>query len=235
MQSGERNSIRVVGARTHNLKNVSVEIPRDKVVVITGPSGSGKTSLAIDTLSAEAQRQYFESLSIQSRPFFKLLPAADVDMIEGLPPTVFIDQATGYRSRRSTVGTMTEIYDYFRLLFARCGKLHCQGCGQAIERTTIDQIHRWALGLPKRTKIIVLAPLMEAQSGLPGETLDMIRRERLVRVRIDGQIQDIDQVGPLQPSRGHSIDAVTDRLIVRSEMESRLLEAIAMAERLARG
>lgn len=188
------DSIQVVGAKTHNLKNISLQIPRDQLVVITGRSGSGKSSLAVDTIFAEGQRQYMESLSLFSRQFFKQLPYADVDRIIGLPPTLCLDQNHGITNRRSTVGTITEIYDYLRLLMARVGKIHCRQCGQTIEQHTPQQIRDRLLELPERTKIMILAPVPNDGNCDIQPVLKRVRRERLVRVRIDGEIFDIDQV-----------------------------------------
>lgn len=227
------NSIQVVRANTHNLKNVSLNIPRDQLVVITGRSGSGKSSLAIDTIFAEGQRQYIESLSIYSRQFFKQLPAANVESITGLPPTICLDQNQGTVNRRSTVGTITEIYDYLRLLMARVGKIHCYECRQPITQHTPNQIVDLLMQLPERTKIMVLAPIVTDSIVDPATILKQIRRERLVRVRVDGAIYDIEQVPDLDPKIPHSIDAVTDRIIIREEVDSRLLEAIEFAERLS--
>jgi excinuclease ABC subunit A len=227
--------IRIVGAKTHNLKNIDLTIPRDQLVVFTGPSGSGKSSLAIDTLAAEGQRQYFQSLSLHSRQFFKQLAAANVDFIEGLPPTIFIDQATGYRNRRSTVGTLTEVQDYLRVLLARCGQFRCYRCHQPIVQHTLQQIERWVLNLPEKTKIMVLAPLSDSSTGDHSAIIDSIRRERLVRVRIDGTIFDIDRVPHLDADMPHSIAAVTDRLIVRPDIAPRLGEAVSLAVRVSGG
>lgn len=227
--------IRVTGARVHNLKNVDVEIPRDQLVVITGPSGSGKSSLAIDTLCAEGQRQYVESLSIYSRQFFDQLPRPDVDLIEGLQPTLCLDQSHYTSSRRSTVGTITEVYDFLRVLLARTGEIHCYQCDQPIRQQTPQQIRDTLLKLPERTKIMILAPMVMQQAGAHKDVLKTIRRERLVRVRVDQQIHDIDQVPEIEAGTKHSIEAITDRIIIREGIEARLLEAIDNAVRISNG
>ncbi len=183
--------IQVFGARTHNLKNITLEIPRDRLVVVTGLSGSGKSSLAVDTIFAEGQRQYMESLSLFSRQFFKQLPYADVDRVEGLPPTVCLDQKHGVTNRRSTVGTITEIHDYLRLLMARVGTIRCYQCGAEIIQHTPQQIRDRLLELPERTKIMVMAPMSAGEGSDPRAILKQVRRERLVRVRIAGEIFDI--------------------------------------------
>ncbi len=225
-------SIQIIGARTHNLKNIDVEIPRDQVVVITGLSGSGKSSLAFDTLYAEGQRQYVESLSIFSRQFFNQIPKADVDQVIGLQPTLCLDQSHHSSNRRSTVGTITEIYDYLRLLFARVGDIHCYQCGQAIKQQTPQQIRDRLLELPERTKVMILAPLVKEQTGGTPETIKKIRRERLVRARVNGVVHDIDQLPTLHEGQAWTIEAVTDRIIIRDGIESRLLESIDNAIRL---
>ena len=229
------DSIQVFGARTHNLKNISVQIPRDQLVVITGRSGSGKSSLAVNTIFAEGQRQYMESLSLFSRQFFKQLPYADVDRIEGLPPTLCLDQKHGVTNRRSTVGTITEIYDYLRLLMARAGKIHCCQCGQPIVQHTPQQIRDRLLELPERTKIMVMAPVPNDGNEDLQPVLKQVRRERLVRVRIDGEIFDIDQVPESKRKSKAAIEAVTDRIIIREGVSGRLLEAIEFADRLSGG
>ena len=226
------NTVQIIGARTHNLKNINVEIPRDQVVVITGLSGSGKSSLAFDTLYAEGQRQYVESLSIFSRQFFNQIPKADVDQIIGLQPTLCLDQSHHSSNRRSTVGTITEIYDYLRLLFARVGDIHCYQCGQAIKQQTPQQIRDRLLELPERTKVMILAPLVKGQTGQNVEAIKKIRRERLVRARVNGVVHDIDQLPVLLESQTYRIEAVTDRIIIREGIESRLLEALDNAIRV---
>lgn len=225
-------SIQIIGARTHNLKNINVEIPRDRVVVITGLSGSGKSSLAFDTLYAEGQRQYVESLSIYSRQFFNQIPKADVDQVVGLQPTLCLDQSHHSSNRRSTVGTITEIYDYLRLLFARVGEIHCYQCGQEIKQQTPQQIRDRLLELPERTKVIILAPLVKDQTGGIAEAIKKIRRERLVRARVDGAVHDIDQLPTLHEDQPRTIEAVTDRIIIREGIESRLLESLDNAIRI---
>jgi len=227
------DSIRITGARTHNLKNLNVDIERDKLVVVTGRSGSGKSSLAFDTLYAEGQRQYIESLSIYSRQFFNQLPRADVDSIEGLQPTLCLDQSHCNFNRRSTVGTVTEVYDFLRILMARVGKIHCYGCGSPIQQQTPQQIRDSMMQLAERTKVMVLAPMVTEQPGLHEDVFKKIRRERLVRVRVDGEIQDIDQLPPLTSNQKHSIAAITDRIIIREGIDARLLEAIDNAVRIS--
>ena len=226
-------SIVVHGARTHNLKNVSVEIPRNQMVVITGRSGSGKSSLAFDTIYAEGQRQYIECLSIYARQFLNQLPRADVDLIEGLQPTLCLDQDNRTSSRRSTVGTVTEVYDFLRLLMARVGDIRCYQCGETIRQQTATEIRDEMLELPERTKVMILSPQVTGETGLHTDVFAKIRKERLVRVRVDGEILDIDQLSPLAPHQEHFVEAVTDRIIVREGIESRLLEAIDGAIRIS--
>ena len=217
------------------MKNIDVEIPRGQLVVITGRSGSGKSSLAIDTLYAEGQRQYVESLSIYSRQFFDQLPRPDVDLIEGLQPTLCLDQSHYSSNRRSTVGTITQVYDFLRVLLARTGEIHCHQCDQPIRQQSPQQIRDALLKFPERTKIMILAPMVTQQAGAQKDVLKTIRRERLVRVRVDQQIHDIDQVPEIQPGTKHSIEAIADRIIIREGIESRLLEAIDNAVRISTG
>ena len=226
-------SIQITGARTHNLKNISLQIPRQQLVAITGRSGSGKSSLAIDTLFAEGQRQYIESLSLYSRQFFSQLPRADVDRIEGLQPTLAIGQLRRSSNRRSTVGTITEVYDYLRLLMARVGEIHCWGCGCLIQQQTPVEIRDRILDLPERAKVMILSPVTVQQTGAHQDTFKTIRKEGLVRVRVDGTIHDIDQLPVLDPKKPHTIEAVADRIIVREGIEDRLLEAIDNAVRIS--
>ena len=229
------SGIVVSGARTHNLKNVSLTLPHDRLTVITGPSGSGKSSLALDTVFAESQRQYLETLSLFARQFVEQLPRPDVDSIEGLLPALRVDQQALASQPRSTVGTLTEIHDYLRILFARAGTMRCPGCGDPIRQQTPEQIARWILGLAEGTKLILLAPLVRGRRGKHEEILERVRSERLVRVRVDGQLCDIDQVTPLNPKQLHDIEAVTDRLVVRAGIESRLTESLDLALRLSGG
>ena len=225
--------IQITGARTHNLKNISLQIPRQQLVAITGRSGSGKSSLAIDTLFAEGQRQYIESLSLYSRQFFSQLPRADVDRIDGLQPTLAIGQLRRRANRRSTVGTITEVYDFLRLLMARVGQIHCWGCGRLIQQQTPVEIRDQILDLPERAKVMILSPVAVEQTGAHHDTFKTIRKEGLVRVRVDGTIHDIDQLPVLDPKKTHTIEAVADRIIVREGIEDRLLEAIDNAVRIS--
>ncbi len=227
--------IRIRGARMHNLKNVDLDIPRDRLVVITGPSGSGKSSLAFDTLYAEGQRQYIESLSVYARQFLHQLQRPDVDLIEGLQPTLCIDQRPGTANPRSTVGTVTEIYDYLRLLMARLGEASCPQCGQPIRQQTAEQIQEALAALPEGTKLMILAPLVRGRRGKQEEALAGIRKAGFIRVRIDGQVYDLDNLPEIDARREHVIDAVVDRIIVRSDIASRMGESVQLAIRHGEG
>jgi excinuclease ABC subunit A len=227
--------ILVKGAREHNLKNIDVEIPRDRFVVITGLSGSGKSSLAFDTIYAEGQRRYVESLSAYARQFLGLMEKPDVDYIEGLSPAISIEQRTSARNPRSTVGTVTEIYDYLRLLFARIGIPHCYQCGRRISSQTPEQIVDTVLTLPEGTKIQVMAPLVRGRKGEYREILDRIRREGYVRVRVDGETRTLDEEIRLEKQKKHEIDVVVDRLIVGEKITHRLTDSVETALHLSEG
>jgi excinuclease ABC subunit A len=190
-------SIRIQGARAHNLKNLDLELPRDRLVVITGLSGSGKSSLAFDTIYAEGQRRYVESLSAYARQFLGVMEKPDVDTIDGLSPAIAIEQKSGARNPRSTVGTVTEIYDYLRLLYARLGTQHCHNCGRPVTRQTADQIVDALLGHPAGTRLQILAPLVRGRKGQYKEVFAEARREGFVRVRVDGRVHDLDAVPAL--------------------------------------
>ncbi len=231
----ERNVIKIKGARQHNLKNIDIEIPRDKLVVITGLSGSGKSSLAFDTIYAEGQRRYVESLSAYARQFLGQMDKPDVDYIEGLSPAISIDQKTTSRNPRSTVGTVTEIYDYLRLLFARAGRPHCPKCGKPITQQTIDQMVDRILALPEKTKLLVMAPLVRGKKGEHVQLLRRIRKEGYVRVRVDGVVLDINDDINLERQKKHTIEAVVDRLIVREGIEQRLADSLEAALKLGDG
>ncbi len=229
------DAIRVRGARTHNLQNVDLDIPRDRLVVLTGPSGSGKSSLAFDTLYAEGQRQYIESLSVYARQFLHQLPRPDVDLIEGLQPTICIDQRPGTANPRSTVATVTEIYDYLRLLMARLGEVCCPQCGEPIRQQSAEQIDETLAGLPDGTRLMILAPLVRGRRGKHDEALAKIRKAGFIRVRIDGELCDLENLPDLDTHREHCLDAVVDRLIVRSEGTVRLSESVRLALRHGEG
>lgn len=224
-----KNFIRVKGAKEHNLKNIDVDIPRDKLVVVTGLSGSGKSSLAFDTIYAEGQRRYVESLSAYARQFLGQMEKPDVEYIEGLSPAISIDQKTTSRNPRSTVGTVTEIYDYLRLLYARVGVPHCPVCGVVISQQTVDQIVDKVLELPAETRIQIMAPVIRGKKGEHKRELERIRKEGFVRVRIDGEVYELSEDIALDKNKKHDIDILIDRLIIREGMESRLSDSIETA------
>ena len=223
------------GAREHNLKNIDVTIPRDKLVVITGLSGSGKSSLAFDTIYAEGQRRYVESLSSYARQFLGLMEKPDVDQIEGLSPAISIDQKSTTRNPRSTVGTVTEIYDYLRLLFARIGIPHCPVCGRVITKQTIVQIVEQILSKPKDSKFMILAPIIKDKKGVHKYVFDGLKKAGYARVRVDGKLYDIEEEHGLDKNKKHTIDAVIDRLMVDPEITKRLTESVENALNLGEG
>src|SRR5262245_22964354 len=211
----------VRGAREHNLKNIDLTIPRDRLVVITGLSGSGKSTLAFDTIFAEGQRRYVESLSAYARQFLGQLDKPDVDAIEGLSPAIAIDQKGGSRSPRSTVGTVTEIYDYLRLLYARVGRPHCPHDGRPLERQSAQQMVDAILALPDGSRLLLLAPLVRDRKGEHQKLLEDARKNGFVRVRVDGEIRDLDEEIRLEKYKPHTIEVVVDRLIVRNPGDDR--------------
>lgn len=231
-----RDKIVVKGAKVHNLKNVDLEIPRDKFIVFTGLSGSGKSSLAFDTLYAEGQRRYVESLSAYARQFLGQMNKPDVEYIEGLSPAISIDQKTTSKNPRSTVGTVTEIYDYLRLLYARIGKPHCPKCGKEIQQQTVDQMIDKILKLPERTKIQVLAPIIKGRKGEHIKVIENIVKNGYVRARIDGEIIDLqEQNVNLEKNKKHTIEAVIDRIIIKPDIRSRLADSLEIALNLSEG
>jgi len=227
--------IRIRGARTHNLRNVDVDIPRERFVVITGPSGSGKSSLAYDTLYAEGQRQYIESLSVHARQFLHQMERPDVDTIDGLQPTISIDQRAGIQNPRSTVATVTELYGYLRLLFARLGEPACYACGATIRQQSPAQILDDLMELPSGTRAMVLAPMVRGRKGQHKDVFEAIRKAGFVRARVDGQLVDAHDPPELVRQRVHTIEAVVDRVVIRAGIESRLAESIDAAIRLGDG
>ena len=223
------DKIVIKGAKEHNLKDINLEIPRDKLVVVTGLSGSGKSSLAFDTLYAEGQRRYVESLSSYARQFLGLMEKPDVESIEGLSPAISIDQKTTSRNPRSTVGTVTEIYDYIRLLYARVGVPHCPNCGKKIEKQSIDQIVDSIMGLPEGAKIQVLAPVVRARKGEYSKLLQDFQKQGFVRVRVDGQVMDLADEIDLDKKKKHNIEIIVDRLVIKPEIRARLTESVEVA------
>ena len=228
-----QNSIIIKGAKEHNLKDINIEIPRDKLVVITGLSGSGKSSLAFDTLYAEGQRRYVESLSSYARQFLGLMEKPDVESIEGLSPAISIDQKTTSRNPRSTVGTVTEIYDYIRLLYARIGVPYCPNCGKKIEKQTIDQIIDSVMSLEEGTRIQVLAPVVRGKKGEYTKLLQDFQKEGFVRVRIDGEVYELTDDIEIDRKKKHNIELVVDRLVVKEEIRTRLTESVETALKYA--
>ena len=230
-----QDRIIVKGARANNLKNIDVEIPRDKLVVVTGLSGSGKSSLAFDTIYAEGQRRYVESLSSYARMFLGQMDKPDVDSIDGLSPAISIDQKTTSKNPRSTVGTVTEIYDYLRLLWARVGTPHCPNCGKEIKQQTIDQIVDQVLALPEATRIQVLAPVIRGKKGTHEKVFEDARRSGYVRVRVDGNLFDLSEEIPLEKNIKHNIEVIVDRLVIRPDITQRLTDSCEIASKLSGG
>ncbi len=229
------DKIVVHGAREHNLKNIDVTIPRDKLVVLTGLSGSGKSSLAFDTIYAEGQRRYVESLSSYARMFLGQMEKPDVDMIDGLSPAISIDQKTTSKNPRSTVGTVTEIYDYLRLLYARIGIPHCPICGREIKQQTIDQIVDQVLSLPERTRVQILAPVVRGRKGEHQKEFEAARKAGFVRARVDGLVYDLNERVQLEKNKKHNIEIIVDRLVIKADIRSRLADSIETASGLTGG
>src|SRR5947207_3516340 len=227
--------ISVRGARQHNLKNIDVDIPRDKLTVITGLSGSGKSSLAFDTIYAEGQRRYVESLSAYARQFLDQLEKPDVDSVEGLSPAISIEQKTVARSPRSTIGTVTEIYDYLRLLFSSIGQPHCHRCGAAITRQSVEQILQSVLALPEGERVMILAPIVRGRKGEFKKELAKLAKDGFIRARVDGELRSLDEEIRLDKRGNHSIEAVIDRLLINSGINDRLGESIRTALKLTGG
>ncbi|MBO5034113.1 MAG: excinuclease ABC subunit UvrA, partial [Oscillospiraceae bacterium] len=230
-----QDTISIKGARTNNLKNISVEIPRDKLVVLTGVSGSGKSSLAFDTIYAEGQRRYVESLSSYARMFLGQMEKPDVDSIDGLSPAISIDQKTTSKNPRSTVGTVTEIYDYLRLLWARVGTPHCPNCGKEIQQQTIDQIIDQVMRLPEATRIQIMAPVIRGKKGEHAKIFEDARKSGYVRVRVDGSLYDLSEEIKLDKNKKHNIEVVVDRLVIREDITQRLTDSVEVASGLAGG
>src|SRR3990167_3347199 len=234
----KKDVISIRGARVHNLKNINLDIPKNKLVVITGLSGSGKSSLAFDTLYAEGQRRYVESLSAYARQFLGVMDKPDVDKIEGISPAISIDQRKSTHNPRSTVGTITEIYDYLRLLYARIGKPHCPNCGKLISRQTIDQIVDQVVKLPKNVEIVILGPVIRGKKGEHQAVIEEIQRAGFIRVRIDKDIYPIEEAlfKPLDKQKKHTIEAVVDRLVLNTDFDrSRLVDSLETALKLGKG
>ena len=225
----------VRGARVNNLKDISLSIPRDKLVVFTGLSGSGKSSLAFDTIYAEGHRRFVESLSSYARMFLGQLDKPDVDGIDGLSPAISIDQKTTSKNPRSTVGTVTEIYDYIRLLYARVGVPHCPVCGEVIAQQTVDEIVDSIEALPEGTRFLVLAPMVRGKKGQHDKVLDSAAKSGFVRARIDGIMYEIGERPELDKNKKHDIDIVVDRLIMRGDIRTRLTDSVETAAKLGEG
>ena len=234
-EKNKKEWIKIRGAKEHNLKNIDVDIPRNELVVLTGLSGSGKSSLAFDTIYAEGQRRYMESLSSYARMFLGQMEKPDVEKIEGLSPAISIDQKSTNRNPRSTVGTVTEIYDYFRLLYARIGIPHCPNCGRPIARQTVDQRVDQILALAEGTKIQLLAPVVRGRKGEHAKVLERAKRSGYVRVRIDGNLYDLSEEIKLEKNIKHNIEIVVDRLVVKDGITARLTDSVENTLALAEG
>src|SRR3954453_4088983 len=229
------DKIIVKGAREHNLKNIDVELPRDKLIVITGLSGSGKSSLAFDTIYAEGQRRYVESLSAYARQFLEQMGKPDIDSIEGLSPAISIEQKSTSKNPRSTVGTVTEVYDYLRLLYARIGVVHCYNCGQRIASQTVQQMVDRGLELPEGTRFSVLAPMVRDRKGEYKKELEQLRKQGFVRVNVDGELHDLSDPIKLDKNKKHTIEVYVDRLAVKADIRQRLTDSVELALKLAEG
>ena len=223
------------GAREHNLKNIDLELPRNQLIVFTGLSGSGKSSLAFDTIYAEGQRRYVESMSSYARQFLGQMEKPDVDAIEGLSPAISIDQKSSGHNPRSTVGTVTEIHDYLRVLYARIGIPHCPQCGKEITQQTIDQMVEALQAMPEDTKVMILSPIVRARKGEHTKMLQDARKAGFVRVLIDGAQYDLDDIPELDKKKNHTIDLVVDRVVIKPDMGSRLNDSIETALRESGG
>jgi excinuclease ABC subunit A len=229
------DKIIITGARQHNLKNINVVIPKNKLVVITGPSGSGKSSLAFDTIYAEGQRRYVESLSAYARQFLGIMEKPDVDSIEGLSPAIAIDQKTTSKNPRSTVGTITEIYDYLRLLFARVGKPVCPECNTPITSQSAEEIVEQILKYSQGSKLQILAPIVRGKKGQHKDILDKIQKMGYPRVRIDGQTYLIEEVPELEKNKKHTIEVIIDRIVLKDNIRTRLVDSVEQALKLSDG
>ena len=235
MAKSEKQYIKIRGANEHNLKNLDVNIPRNEFIVLTGLSGSGKSSLAFDTIYAEGQRRYMESLSSYARQFLGQMEKPDVERIEGLSPAISIDQKSTNRNPRSTVGTVTEIYDYFRLLYARIGIPHCPVCGKEIMKQSVDQMVDQIMSLSEGTKIQLLAPVVRGRKGTHQKLFAQAKRSGYVRVQVDGNIYDLSEEIPLDKNIKHNIEVVVDRLVVKPGIEKRLTDSVENVLELAEG
>ncbi|MBD3217072.1 MAG: excinuclease ABC subunit UvrA, partial [candidate division Zixibacteria bacterium] len=221
--------ITIQGARQHNLKNIDLQLPRDRLVVITGLSGSGKSSLAFDTIYAEGQRRYVESLSAYARQFLGIMDKPDVDFIDGLSPAISIEQRTSAKNPRSTVGTVTEIYDYLRLLFARIGAPHCFNCGKPIAQQTSSQMVDQIMELPEGTRLQLLAPLVRGRKGEHKDIVEKAGKEGFVRIRIDDEVYPIDDAPDMEKNKKHDIEIVVDRLVLSQKVRRRLADSVEIA------
>ena len=229
------DTISIRGAKTHNLKNVDLDLPRDKLIVITGLSGSGKSSLAFDTLYAEGQRRYVESLSAYARQFLSMMEKPDVEHIEGLSPAISIEQKSTSHNPRSTVGTITEIYDYLRLLYARVGEPRCPDHGEPLAAQTVSQMVDSVLALPEDSRLLLLAPMIRDRKGEHLHVFDQLKAQGFVRVRVNGRVYELDELPKLEKNKKHSIEAVVDRFKVRADIALRLAESFETALNLSAG